>query len=217
MSILNFHFDYLHPSLTMCAFRCPAWPNDFLHSEQVWLITSLWMIICVSGLAAWPKDLLHWTQLCALSLHLCIFRLCARPNNSLHSEQVCVCEWACAFSKLQLDQMTSGLGHNCKTRFVVFGDQNWGDLGGLHSNKSRPELTVSRLTARNAIRVATRIVMFLVWPRPELSCVVTRNKTLSSYRNYIYGISSGGKWQKVWKGWSVSKKWLLHRSMPTHW
>ena len=44
---------------------------------------------------------------------------------------------------------------------------------------------VSRLTARNAIRVATRIVMFLVWPRPELSCVVTRNKTLSSYRNYM--------------------------------
>ena len=71
------------------------------------------------------------------------------------------------------------------TRFVVFGDQNWGDLGGLHSNKSRPELTVSRLTARNAIRVATRIVMFLVWPRPELSCVVTRNKTFSSYRNYM--------------------------------
>ena len=27
--------------------------------------------------------------------------------------------------------------------------------------------------------------MFLVWPRPELSCVVTRNKTLSSYRNYM--------------------------------
>ena len=71
------------------------------------------------------------------------------------------------------------------TRFVVFGDQNWGDLGGLHSNKSRPELTVSRLTARNAIRVATRTVMFLVWPRPELSCVVTRNKTLSMYRNYM--------------------------------
>ena len=73
-------------------------------------------------------------------------------------------------------------------RFVVFGDQNWGDLGGLHSNKSRPELTVSRLTARNAIRVATRIVMFLVWPRPELSCVVTRNKTLSSHRNYMQTI-----------------------------
>ena len=67
----------------------------------------------------------------------------------------------------------------------MFGDQKWGDLGGLHSNKSRPELTVSRLTARNAIRVATRIVMFLVWPRPELSCVVTRNKTLSGYCNYM--------------------------------
>ena len=73
-------------------------------------------------------------------------------------------------------------------RFVVFGDQKWGDLGGLHSNKSRPELTVSRLTARNAIRVATRIVMFLVWPRPELSCVVTRNETLSGYRYYMDSI-----------------------------
>ena len=56
---------------------------------------------------------------------------------------------------------------------------------GLHSNKLRPELTDSRLTAKNAIRVVTRIVMFLVWPRPELSCVVTRNKTLSMYRNYM--------------------------------
>ena len=95
-----------------------------------------------------------------------------------------VCLWVsmCVF---KVDQMTSGLGHNCKTRFVVFGDQNWGDLGGLHSNKSRPELTVSRLTARNAIRVATRTVMFLVWPRPELSFVVTRNETLSGYRNYM--------------------------------
>ena len=71
------------------------------------------------------------------------------------------------------------------SRFVVFGDQKWGDLGGLHSNKSRPELRVSRLTARNAIRVATRIVMFLVWPRPELSCVVTRSETISGYRNYM--------------------------------
>ena len=58
-------------------------------------------------------------------------------------------------------------------------------LGGLHSNKSRPELTVSRLTARNALRVATRIVIFLVWLRPELSCVVTRNETLSGFRNYM--------------------------------
>ena len=72
-----------------------------------------------------------------------------------------------------------------KQHSTSYGDQKWGDLGGLHSNKSRPELTVSRLTARNAIRVATRIVMFLVWPRPELSCVVTRNKTLSRYRNYM--------------------------------
>ena len=48
---------------------------------------------------------------------------------------------------------------------------------------------ISRLTARNAICVATRIVMFLVWPRPELSCVVMRNKTLSSYRNYMFQTS----------------------------
>ena len=27
--------------------------------------------------------------------------------------------------------------------------------------------------------------MFLVWPRPELSCVVTRNETLSGYRYYM--------------------------------
>ena len=72
-----------------------------------------------------------------------------------------------------------------KQHSTSYGDQKWGDLGGLHSNKSRPELRVSRLTARSAIRVATRIVMFLVWPRPELSCVVTRNKTLSRYRNYM--------------------------------
>ena len=72
-----------------------------------------------------------------------------------------------------------------KQHSTSYGDQKWGDLGGLHSNKSRPELTVSRLTARNAIRVATRIVMFLVWPRPELSCVVTRNETLSGYRYYM--------------------------------
>ena len=28
--------------------------------------------------------------------------------------------------------------------------------------------------------------MFLVWPRPELSCVVTRNETLSGYRYYMF-------------------------------
>ena len=72
-----------------------------------------------------------------------------------------------------------------KQHSTSYGDQKWGDLGGLHSNKSRPELTVSRLTARNAICVATRTVMFLVWPRPEMSCVVTRNETLSGYRNYM--------------------------------
>ena len=27
--------------------------------------------------------------------------------------------------------------------------------------------------------------MFLVWPRPELSCVVTRSETISGYRNYM--------------------------------
>ena len=80
MSVLNFHFDYLHPSLTMCAFRCPA-HHSIVDDHRRFQTCSLTKRLI---------DLLHWTQLYALSLHLRIFRLCARPNNFLHSEHVCV-------------------------------------------------------------------------------------------------------------------------------
>ena len=43
--------------------------------------------------------------------------------------------------------------------------------------------------------------MFLVWPRPELSWVVTRNDTLSGYRNYMH---------LMIKSYKILTSWILN-------
>ena len=96
----------------MCILNEPASLNAFIHSEQVWAFTPLWVSMCVFRCAAWPNDLLHWTQTICLSLlwvSMCISRCAARPNVLLQAEQMCIfflCGWACAFSYVELCQMT---------------------------------------------------------------------------------------------------------------
>ena len=73
----------------MCVLKLSAWPNDILHSEQVWVFTPLWVSMCVFRCEARPNDLWHWTQACAVSLlwvNLWTFRCSARSNDLLHSE-----------------------------------------------------------------------------------------------------------------------------------
>ena len=73
--------------------------------------------MCVFRCAAWPNDLLHWTQTYGLSLlwvSMWISRCAARPNVLLQAEQMCIfflCGWACAFSYVELYQMTYCIGH----------------------------------------------------------------------------------------------------------
>ena len=52
----------------MWLLRFSAQPNNFLHFEQVWHFTPLWMSICLFRWSARPNDLLHWPQLRAPSL-----------------------------------------------------------------------------------------------------------------------------------------------------
>ena len=70
---------------------CAAWPNDFSHSEQVWVFDPLWVSMCLLRTAAWPNDLWHWIQLYALTLvwvTMCLFRPPDWPNDFWHSEQM---------------------------------------------------------------------------------------------------------------------------------
>ena len=77
----------------MCLLNCHAWPNDFLHSEQVWVFTPLWVSRCLFKVPARPNDLLHWTHLYDLSsvwITMCLFRAPARPNDFWHSAHLCL-------------------------------------------------------------------------------------------------------------------------------
>ena len=40
----------------MCPFKCTTWPNDFLHSEQVWVFSPLWVSMYVFKVPAGPND-----------------------------------------------------------------------------------------------------------------------------------------------------------------
>ena len=63
----------------MWLLKCPDWPNDLPHSEQVWFFTPLWASMCVFREPATPNDLLHWSQLYALSLLWVTMRLHRSP------------------------------------------------------------------------------------------------------------------------------------------
>ena len=115
------HFAHLCTFSPVWVIKCilnePASLNAFIHSEQVWAFTPLWVSMCVFRCAAWPNDLLHWTQTYGLSLlwvSMWISRCAARPNVLLQAEQMCIfflCGWACAFSYVELYQMTYCIGH----------------------------------------------------------------------------------------------------------
>ena len=64
--------------------KFPASPNDFSHSEQVWVFSPLQVNMCVFRFLAQPNDFWHWTQ--------CVSFLC--------------CGLQCASSVALLDQMT---------------------------------------------------------------------------------------------------------------
>ena len=77
--------------MSICVLKFAAWPNDFSHSEQVWVFAPLWVSMCLLTTAAWPNDLWHWIQLYALSLvwvTMCLFRPPDWPNDFWHSEQM---------------------------------------------------------------------------------------------------------------------------------
>ena len=64
--------------------KFPASPNNFSHSEQVWVFSPLRVNMCVFRFLAQPNDFWHWTQ--------CVSFLC--------------CGLPCASSVALLDQMT---------------------------------------------------------------------------------------------------------------
>ena len=59
----------------------------------MWAFTPLWVSLCVFRCAAWPNDLSHWTQSYGLSLlrvSMWIFRCATQPNVFLQTEQLCI-------------------------------------------------------------------------------------------------------------------------------
>ena len=107
--------DHVHPQWSCFTnWLLTFWAIVTFHST----VGEHWaMSMCVFRCAAWPNDLLHWTQTYGLSLlwvSMWISRCAARPNVLLQAEQMCIfflCGWACAFSYVELYQMTYCIGH----------------------------------------------------------------------------------------------------------
>ena len=89
--------------MSMCVFKVPARPNNFLHSEQICIFSPLWVSLCWFRCPAEPNDFLHWTQLNILSLlwvSIRLFRISGQPNDFWHPAQLCIffLRWAVSLS-----------------------------------------------------------------------------------------------------------------------
>ena len=115
--------------MSICVFKVPARPNNFLHSEQICIFSPLWVSICWFRCPAEPNDFLHWTQLNILSLlwvSIRLFRISGQPNDFWHPAQLCIFFLRCRF--------LLALTCNNQCKLISRVDNSSADVQTLHQN-----------------------------------------------------------------------------------